>query len=166
MSPPRELLWGLFFEEIEVGDRLELGTTLEAAHVIAATGIFGDPGPNHLDEEHSSIGRFGHRVVPGPLSIGLMTGVLGQYFGQSIVALKYFDAEFNAPVYIGDTLRCLWTVVDKHPRAHLAGGGRVDLRGTGFVQRNSERVLCVSCTSTLAVGARSTLRAALTDRRG
>ncbi len=160
----RDLLWGHFFEDVEVGDRIELGVTLEGAHLILAAGLFGDPGPNHLDEEHAAGGRFGRRVAHGPLSMGIMTSVLGQYFGQSIVALKDFSARFVSPVFPGDTLRCLWTIEEKTPREHLAGGGLVRLEGTGSVRADEPR-MCLACAATLVVGARAELAPMLSERR-
>lgn len=162
-----DLLWGYFYEDVEPGMRMQLGVTLDPAHVVLAVGLFADPGPNHLDEEHAAGGRFGSRVVHGPLSVGLMTGVLGQYFGQSIVALADLAARFRRPVYPGDTLRCAWTVVDKEPREDLGGGGLVKLGGTASVERDGEDVPCVLCEATLAVGSRSSLgERILKERRG
>jgi 3-hydroxybutyryl-CoA dehydratase len=165
VSAGRDLLWGHFFDDVEPGDRIELGTTLGESHLTLAIGAFGDPGPNHLDEEHAAAGRFGTRVVHGPLSMGLMTSVLGQYFGQSIVGLKDFSARFHAPVRPGDTLRCAWTIVSKEPRAHLAGGGLVRLEGEGSVGALGARTVCLACAATLAVGARDALRETLVARR-
>lgn len=165
MSAGRNLLWGHFFEEVDVGDRIELGTTLSEAHLLLASGAFGDPGPNHLDEEHAAEGRFGTRVVHGPLSMGVMTSVLGQYFGQSIVALRELSARFLAPVHPGDTLRCRWTVVGRDSRPHLGGGGLVSLDGAGSVRAGADRTVCLTCEATLALGSRATLTGALVDRR-
>jgi 3-hydroxybutyryl-CoA dehydratase len=160
-----DLVWGYFFEEIEEGSRFELGMTLEMAHVLAATAAFGDPGPNHLDQEHAESGRFGTRIVHGTLSVGVMTSVFGQYFGQSIVALVSMNSRFKAPVYVGDTLRCEWTVTEKQPRDHLAGGGLVVLRGTAMVRREGELVTCVEADSTIAIGSRAELEPTLVARR-
>lgn len=165
MGTGKELVWGYFFEDVEVGCRLELGITLEAAHVLAATGVFGDPGPNHLDEEHAGAGRFGRRLVPGTLSLGAMTSVFGQYFGQSIVALRDLGSRFRAPVFIGDTLRCEWTVVSMRPREHLAGGGLIELEGRGLVRREGELVVCLEATSAIAIGSRKALEPGLVGRR-
>jgi 3-hydroxybutyryl-CoA dehydratase len=165
VSAGRDLLWGYFFEDVEVGDRIELGATLSEAHLLIAGGAFGDPGPNHLDEEHAAGGRFGTRVVHGPLSMGVMTSVLGQYFGQGIVALRDLSARFLAPVSPGDTLRCRWTVVAREERPHLSGGGLVTLEGAGSVRAGDERTVCLTCEATLAVGSRAVLAGALVERR-
>lgn len=165
MPAGKDLVWGYFFDEIEEGMRFELGITLDMAHVLAAISAFGDPGPNHLDEEHAASGRFGTRVVHGTLSLGAMTSVFGQYFGQSIVALRDISGRFKAPVYVGDTLRCEWTVVRKEPREHLAGGGLLELEGKGMVRREGEFVTCVEASSSIALGARAALEPALVERR-
>jgi 3-hydroxybutyryl-CoA dehydratase len=165
MAAERELVWGYFFEDVEPGARMELGMTLEAANVAAALAAFADPGPNHIDEEHAASGRFGRRVVHGTVSLGAMTSVLGQYFGQSIVALRDLSSRFRAPVYLGDTLRCEWTIVSKEPRDHLAGGGLVALSGVGFVRREGDAVTCLSCDATIAIGSRAAIEPALVERR-
>jgi acyl dehydratase len=98
--------------------------------------------------------------------MGLMTSVLGQYFGQSIVGLKHLDARFHVPVRPGDTLRCQWTITRKDPRPHLSGGGIVHLEGEGAVGRGADRAVCLACTASLAVAARDTLHDGLVARRG
>jgi 3-hydroxybutyryl-CoA dehydratase len=165
MAARRELLWGWFYEDVEPGCRIELGMTVGEAQLASAVAAFGDPGPNHVDEEHAAAGRFGARVVHGPVSLGVMTSVLGQYFGQSIVALRDLSGQFRSPVYVGDTLRCEWRVVSKKPREKLAGGGLLGMEGAAMVRRDGKLVVCVECEATLAVGARAVLEPMLLERR-
>lgn len=99
------------WEDMKVGDSATFTKTMTETDVILWVGLTGDLNPIHIDQEYSKTTRFGKVLVPGVLVLGLISNVMTQvtfghvYANQSIKFLK--------PVYIGDTITAIGTIVEK-----------------------------------------------------
>lgn len=79
-------------------------------------GLTGDMNPVHIDKEYAVTTRFKDVIIPGLMVAGLISAVMTQstfgnvYFSQSLKFLK--------PVYVGDTITAIATVIEKLNEKH------------------------------------------------
>lgn len=101
---------------IQVGQKYTYRRTFTSGDVAVFCGLTGDFNPFHQDDVFSADSPFGRRIVPGLLTGSMLThigGLLG-----FLAADMHF--EFLAPVFIGQTLTCVVTVLEKdEQRARL-----------------------------------------------
>ena len=91
-------------EIMKVGNRASLSKVFSEQDVTIFAGISSDRNPIHLNEVFATHTRFGHRIVHGMLTAGLISAVLGtQLPGPGSIYLSQ-TLEFRAPVYIGDRI--------------------------------------------------------------
>jgi 3-hydroxybutyryl-CoA dehydratase len=135
------------FSEVRVGDTFGDCLTVSSWHVATAAAMYYDPGPNHVNLEHSQGNRFGRPIAPGFLTTGLMMGVVGRHFGWSIEAFLESKSRFVSPVFVDDTIDVLWRVDEVEPKASLGGG---ILHMSGWCWARPDR-LAVEITIKLAV---------------
>ncbi|MBI2861678.1 MAG: MaoC family dehydratase [Chloroflexi bacterium] len=109
-------------EDIQIGESGSQTRTVAESDVYLLTGIFGNTGPIHLDEEFSKKSRFGARIAPGILIGGLCQGALtnltrrlafkGTPYRGALVSIYY---KFVGPTKIGDTITATATIAEKLP---------------------------------------------------
>lgn len=136
------------YSELSIGDEVRDALTVTESHVVVAAAIFNDPGPNHLNALQAATGRFGQRIVHGPLLTGIMIGALGNVLGSTIVALLEQSARFRHPAFLGDTVICRWRVETLVDKPQFGGGGIVTFEGEAL---NQHEVLLSQMRATLAV---------------
>lgn len=124
------------WSELIVGDDFRGALTVTETHVVLAAAAFNDPGPNHVNALQAASGRFGQRIAHGPLLVGVMAGTLGNVLGSTIVALLEQRAKFVAPVYLGDTVVCQWTLREKTDKPTFDGGGIARFEGRARSDRH------------------------------
>lgn len=107
--------------DLKIGQRFGRSLTVTEAHVVLASGLFGDFAPLHVDELFAKATRYGQRLVHGTLVTGMMAGALTQQFGPNAMGFLEEHAKFVAPGYIGDTLETVWTITDVVPKDRLGG---------------------------------------------
>lgn len=92
------------FDEISVGDRVEVAKTVTEADAVLYAAATGDFGPMHFDEVYAADTRFGRRLAPGIMVAGLATSVLtSQLVG--ILGVSIEDRFwFTGAVTYGDTI--------------------------------------------------------------
>lgn len=105
------------FEQWTVGEVLEHAlhrTVTETDNVLLCT-LTHNPQPLHLDAEYAGASEFGRIVVNGLFTFSLMIGlsVGDTTLGYLVANLGYDEVVMPKPVFIGDTLRCETTIVDK-----------------------------------------------------
>jgi 3-hydroxybutyryl-CoA dehydratase len=113
------------YADLKAGDELRGRLTVTEAHVVLASGVFGDFASVYIDEQYAAGSRHGTRVAPGTLVAGVMVGVLGKALSGSMLGLVEQSFQFLTPVIPGDTVTTEWVVGEKEedPR----GGGIVRL---------------------------------------
>lgn len=101
-------------QEIKLGDSASFSKTVTEADITLFAGVSGDFNPAHLNAVEAERGMFGRRIAHGMLSAGFISTVLGTqlpgpgtiYMGQELRFLK--------PVFIGDTVTAICTVVERN----------------------------------------------------
>ena len=92
-------------DRLRVGDAAESRKTVSESDVYLFAGVTGDFNPLHVDAEYAKRTPFGARVAHGPLTFSLCAGLLGTELpGLGTVAVSNY-IEYQAPVYLGDTIR-------------------------------------------------------------
>lgn len=107
---------GRYYEEFEIGEEFRSpGRTVTEADVVLYTGLSGDYNQIHTDEEYAkSHGVFGTRVAQGLFGLSIAEGLksrLGLFEGTSLATLEW-TWRFHTPLFIGDTVRAEWKIVD------------------------------------------------------
>ena len=113
---------GKWYEEVALGERFGTSVTVTEAHLVLASGLFGDFNPLHVDEEFSKKSMFGTRILHGPFTSALVSAPVGMYFARTAIAYLEHACRFLAPVRPGDTLATEWTVVEKLDKPKHRGG--------------------------------------------
>ena len=104
------------WDDISVGAVETFTKTMTQTDVTLWVGLTGDMNPVHIDREYAATTRFKDVIVPGLMVAGLISTVMTQstfgnvYSGQTLKFLK--------PVYVGDTITAVATVVDKLEEKH------------------------------------------------
>jgi 3-hydroxybutyryl-CoA dehydratase len=98
-------------EDFCVGEQAEFARTFAEIDVMQFVGMTWDVNPYHTDAEFCKTHRVGARIVPG-LLVGSMLTHIG---GLAAVLASHIAFEFLAPVYIGDTITAICTVVEADP---------------------------------------------------
>jgi acyl dehydratase len=87
--------------------------TVTEAHLVMASGMFGDYASIYVDQQFAASTAHGNRTAPASLIAGIMAGVLGKALSTSLLGVLEQRAVFSAPVYPGDTLATEWKVLDE-----------------------------------------------------
>lgn len=100
-------------QEIKVGDASMFTKTITEADITLYAGISGDFNPAHVNAVEAEKGMFGQRIVHGMLSAGFISTVLGtQLPGPGTIYMGQ-ELRFVKPVFIGDTVTAVCTVVER-----------------------------------------------------
>jgi 3-hydroxybutyryl-CoA dehydratase len=126
-------LWrGYYYEELKVGQRFDGGrVTITEAHVVAASQLFGDFHPFHVDDLYVGTTPFGKRFAHGILTAGLVISPINRIMGKAAATHLEDHIRYTAPVFIGDTVHAEIEVLSKEPRSRF---GLVRFRHTGTDQ--------------------------------
>lgn len=117
--------WG----DISIGDAESFTKTMTESDMVMWVGLTGDMNPVHIDREYASTTRFKDVIIPGLLVAGLISTVMTRstfgnvYSSQSLKFLK--------PVYVGDTITAVGTIVEKIDEKRL-----VKVKTECFNQKN------------------------------
>jgi 3-hydroxybutyryl-CoA dehydratase len=110
----------LTIDELAVGDATSFRKTISESDVYLFAGITGDLNPVHVDAEFAKGTPFGARVAHGPLTFSLCAGLLGTELpGVGTIAVTN-EVTYEAPVYIGDTIRVRVEVAALDPERNRA----------------------------------------------
>ena len=123
-----------YFDEVQVGDRVEIAKTITEADAVLYTAATGDFGPVHFDEVYAKDTRFGHRIAPGVMVAAVATSVLTSEL-VGILGVSIEDRFwFTGPVAYGDTITVAVWIAEKdeanrtlvwHANAHNQSGQEV-----------------------------------------
>lgn len=108
---------GLYFEEFEVGMRIEHDKhrTISESDNQRFCDLTMNQQPLHLDEEFAAETQFGRRLVNGlyTLSLAVALTIPETTDGTIVANLSYDNVNHPAPVFHGDTIRAISTVTEK-----------------------------------------------------
>lgn len=106
------------FDAYPVGHAFTFRRTFSAGDVALFCGITGDFNPYHLDELFARRTKFGRLIVPGLLTGSMITHI-GGLLGFLATEMSF---QFLAPVFIGDTITCTVTIVEKDETKRVVTG--------------------------------------------
>ena len=117
------------WDDIHVGDQETFTKTMTQTDMILWVGLTGDMNPVHIDKEYAQTTRCKDVITPGLMVAGLISTVMTQstfgnvYSGQTLKFIK--------PVYVGDTITAVATVIEKMEEKH-----RVKIKTECYNQRD------------------------------
>ncbi|CAB4943727.1 unannotated protein [freshwater metagenome] len=108
-----------YWEDMPLGTRwISQRRTITEADVSAFAGLSGDFNPLHVDDVYAAAGPFGRRVVHGLLVLAMATGLrqqMGVFYGVVKAFAEVKSWVFKRPVFIGDTITAVTTVIESRP---------------------------------------------------
>lgn len=143
------LVW---FDDLAEGDVwTSPRRTITEADIVAFAGVSGDFNAIHVDEVHAASTAFGRRLAHGALVLSIATGLrqqLGIFNGSMKALLELRGWKFRRPVFAGDTVAAVTTVLEVKPTSKGDGGvvtQRVDVvNQDGEVVQTGELVSLMS----------------------
>jgi acyl dehydratase len=137
---------GLWFEDLTEGRVIdaEWTRTVTEADNVQFCSMTMNVQKLHLDAEFARETEFGRPLVNSLFTLGLMIGmsVHNLTMGTTVANLGMTDVAFPKPVFAGDTLRVLTTVVSARPSKSRGDAGIVTFRHEAFNQRNEVVARC------------------------
>jgi 3-oxoacyl-[acyl-carrier protein] reductase len=123
------------FETLEIGSRASICKTISREDVDAFAALSGDYNGLHVDDEFAARTEFEQIVVHGLLHASMLSGLFGTKLpGSGALCLSHaFD--FTKPVFIGDTVEAVGTVMSMDPITRV-----IDVK-TEIINQHGERVL-------------------------
>ena len=138
---------GLWFEDFEVGAiyRHPITRTVTQMDNMMFSCLTMNAQPLHIDREFAAKTEWGQPLMNSLFTLGLMIGISVNdlTLGTTIANLGMTDVKFPKPVFAGDTLRSVTTVVDRRESNSRPGQGIVTFRHQGFNQRGEEVATCL-----------------------
>ncbi len=108
------------YNRLQIGDSAEMSKTISEADVYNFAGICGDFNPLHVNSEYAAKTPFKRRIAHGMLPVSLISAVLGTALpGKNTIYLEQ-NLQFNAPVFIGDTITARVEIMDLTPEKNIA----------------------------------------------
>jgi acyl dehydratase len=147
-----------FFDDIRVGDTVEVGRHTFTAAAIKSFAARFDPQPFHLDEAAAERSHFRQLCASGWHTACVWMRLLiecrrrededRRARGVPIAALGvspgFRDLQWLKPVYVGDTVAYSTEVIEMRPLASRPGWGVVSWRNTGVNQRGEPVISFIS----------------------
>lgn len=97
---------------IQVGQRAFLSRKIGDEDVRQFAELVGDTNPVHLDDKFAAKTRFGKRIVHGMWPASLISAVIGTKLPGPGTIYLHQTLQFNAPVFIDDTITATVTVIN------------------------------------------------------
>ncbi|MBS0370516.1 MAG: MaoC family dehydratase [Proteobacteria bacterium] len=138
---------GKFFDQLEPGQVFEheIRRTVSEAENLWFCGATYNPAQIHIDAEYCKETEFGRPLFNSIFTLGLVIGLAVQdtTLGTTVANLGMTDVAFPKPVFAGDTIRSVTTVLDKRESRSRPQQGIVTFRHQGFNQRDELVCDCV-----------------------
>ena len=120
---------GKFFDDFVVGEEYVIfGRTMIETDVVMFAALSGDYNELHTSEAFGKSTQFGRRIGHGLLGLAVSHGLffrLGLVEGTAIAFLGIESWKFEAPFFLGDTIRVKVKVADKTPSRSKSDRGVV-----------------------------------------
>jgi acyl dehydratase len=155
-----------YFEDLAIGERVELGSHTFSAEEIKTFATRFDPQAFHTDEAAAARSPFGALSASGWHTAAMWMRLWVERQKRQHAALRekgepiaaagpspgFRDLKWLKPVYVGDTISYAMEIVETRPSARRPQWGLVTLRNTGANQKGE---LVLSFISTAFVERRS-----------
>ena len=137
---------GLWFEELSVGRVIdaEWTRTVTEADNVLFCGMTMNVQKLHLDAEYAATTEFGRPLVNSLFTLGLLIGMSVHNLtqGTTLANLGMTDTVFPAPVFAGDTIPVLTTVIAARESRSRPDAGIVTFRHQAFNQTGTLVARC------------------------
>jgi acyl dehydratase len=138
---------GLYLEQFEVGRvfQHEIRRTVTESDNIWFCAATYNPARVHIDHEYCKDTEFGKPLVNSIFTLGLVIGLSVQdtTYGTTVANLGMSDVRFPHPVFHGDTINAVTTVIDVRPSRSRPNAGIVTFKHEGFNQRGEQVCVCL-----------------------
>lgn len=115
----------LYFEDFESARSVHTGErTITETDVMTFASLTGDFVKLHTDEEYAKTTAYGRRIAHGALVFSISVGLATEMhlFDDTLIAFAGVDKlRFVAPVFFGDTVRVVKTVVERKELGQARG---------------------------------------------
>lgn len=101
------------YDELQSGDSASFTKTISESDIYLFAGITGDLNPAHVDAVSAAQGMFKQRIAHGMLTASFISTVLAMKLPGPGTIYVSQEAQFRAPVFIGDTLTARVELVEK-----------------------------------------------------
>lgn len=126
---------GKYFDELEVGMKFKhsAGRTVTELDNVLFSSLTMNTQPLHLNEEFAANTEFGHRIVNGIFTLGLVVGLTVSDLSEgTIVAnLSYDKVVHPNPTFHNDTIYAETEILEKRESKSRPNAGIVKLRHIG-----------------------------------
>lgn len=143
-----------FFEDINLGERFELGHHRFTAEGIKAFAARFDPQPFHLDEAAAARSSFGALCASGWHTVAIWMRLLVDHWQRTDEALRargqpvaelgpspgFRELKWLKPVYVGDVITYASEVIETRASGSRPGWGLMSLRNTA-INQNGDPVM-------------------------
>ncbi|BAL27243.1 MaoC family dehydratase [Azoarcus sp. KH32C] len=137
---------GLYFDEFAVDQvfRHEIRRTVTEADNVWFCAATYNPAQIHIDAEYCANTEFGRPLLNSVFTLGLVIGLSVQdtTLGTTVANLGMTDVKFPAPVFAGDTIRSVTTVMNLRESNSRPEQGIVTFRHEGYNQRGELVAIC------------------------
>ncbi len=115
-----------YFEDYEIGStRKTSGRTITETDFIVHAGHTGDFFPHHMDAEFMKTTPFGQRIAHGTMVFSIGVGLTASVVNPAAFSYGYDRLRFIKPVFIGDTIHSITTILAKEDDPKRTDKGRV-----------------------------------------
>ena len=116
----------IYWEEYELESTREtFGRTITETDFVVHAGHTGDFFPHHVDAQWCKTQPFGQRIAHGTMVFAIGVGLTASVINPVAMTYGYDRLRFVRPVHIGDTIRSVITVAEKHDDPKRPTMGRV-----------------------------------------
>lgn len=147
-----------FFEDIEVGEKFEVGSHTFGAEEIKRFAARFDPQVFHMDEAAAARSHFGALCASGWHTASVWMRLMVEHIrhddaarrarGDGVAALGpspgFRELKWLKPVYVGDTIKYSVEIVETRTSNSRPGWGLISLRNTGVNQKGEPVISFVS----------------------
>jgi acyl dehydratase len=138
---------GQYFERLALEQvfRHEIRRTVTEADNVWFCGATYNPAQIHIDAEYCRTTEFGKPLMNSIFTLGLVIGLSVQdtTLGTTIANLGMTEVKFPKPVFAGDTVHAVTTVVELRNSKSRPNAGIVTFRHEGFNQRDEIVCTCL-----------------------
>jgi acyl dehydratase len=137
---------GKYYESLEIGlvFEHEIKRTVTEADNVWFCGATYNPAQIHIDHDYCKGTEFGLPLMNSIFTLGLVIGLSVQdtTLGTTVANLGMTDVRFPKPVFAGDTIRAVTSVMDRRESKSRPDQGIVTFLHQGFNQRGEEVATC------------------------
>lgn len=142
-----------YFEDHTVGDSIACGALRVTAEEVIAFATQWDPQPWHIDEEAAKASVFGGLTACSAHIFSIYCITSPQWENgrnmQAIASLGFDEMRMRAPVYAGDTLRCV-TVTEAARLSNSRPDSGIVVYASQLINQADAVVFSIKCSTLMA----------------